>query len=89
MKRNILLISFLAIFITTACKGELQTKEPIFCTEDLKTCPDGTSVGRNPGNNCEFDPCPKIELKEKSADTWLEEHPYFWREEESYVPYLW
>ncbi len=28
------------------------------CTEELKTCPDGTSVGRNPANNCEFYPCP-------------------------------
>jgi putative hemolysin len=28
------------------------------CTEEAKICPDGTAVGRNSENNCEFDPCP-------------------------------
>ncbi|MGV8171127.1 MAG: hypothetical protein ACP5OA_00365 [Candidatus Woesearchaeota archaeon] len=28
------------------------------CTMDAKICPDGTGVGRNSSNNCEFDPCP-------------------------------
>ncbi len=28
------------------------------CTEEAKLCPDGTAVGRNSENNCEFDPCP-------------------------------
>jgi hypothetical protein len=36
-----------------------------FCTKDAKACPDGTSVGRNPKNNCEFDPCPTKAVKEK------------------------
>lgn len=30
------------------------------CTLDAKLCPDGTSVGRNPNNNCEFYNCPVI-----------------------------
>jgi eight-cysteine-cluster-containing protein len=30
----------------------------VACTADAKICPDGTSVGRNPTRNCEFDPCP-------------------------------
>jgi putative hemolysin len=30
------------------------------CTEEAKLCPDGTAVGRNGSNNCEFDPCPSI-----------------------------
>ncbi|MDD9966114.1 MAG: BPTI/Kunitz domain-containing protein [Myxococcales bacterium] len=30
----------------------------IFCTQDAKVCPDGTAVGRDPQNNCEFFPCP-------------------------------
>ena len=30
----------------------------IGCTEDAKTCPDGTIVVRDPNNNCEFHPCP-------------------------------
>ncbi|MBI2628741.1 hypothetical protein HYW74_01510 [Candidatus Pacearchaeota archaeon] len=28
------------------------------CTKEAKICPDGSSVGRNPALNCEFDPCP-------------------------------
>jgi len=27
------------------------------CTEDAKVCPDGTAVGRDPSNNCEFFKC--------------------------------
>ena len=30
------------------------------CTEEAKLCPDGTAVGRNGSNNCEFDPCPSV-----------------------------
>jgi hypothetical protein len=30
------------------------------CTEEAKICPDGSAVGRNGENNCEFDPCPGI-----------------------------
>jgi putative hemolysin len=33
-------------------------REQIFCTEDAKMCPDGSSVGRDPENGCEFFPCP-------------------------------
>ncbi len=33
-------------------------KEPIACTMDAKLCPDGSYVGRDPQNNCEFKPCP-------------------------------
>jgi hypothetical protein len=28
-----------------------------FCTQDVKQCPDGSYVSRNPNNNCEFFPC--------------------------------
>src|SRR3989344_2199365 len=28
------------------------------CTADAKVCPDGSYVGRDPYNNCEFRPCP-------------------------------
>lgn len=31
-----------------------------YCTKDLKICPDGKSVARNPKNNCEFDACAKV-----------------------------
>lgn len=35
---------------------------PTVCTEDVRQCPDGSYVGRNPFNNCHFYPC-----SEKSA----------------------
>ncbi len=36
--------------------GELSA----LCTADAKICPDGSYVGRNPGNNCEFYECPSV-----------------------------
>lgn len=30
----------------------------VFCTMDAKMCPDGSFVGRDGNNNCEFFPCP-------------------------------
>jgi putative hemolysin len=38
------------------CRG--PPKCLVACTEEAKICPDGTAVGRNPANNCEFVPCP-------------------------------
>lgn len=35
------------------------------CTLEAKICPDGSSVGRNPDNNCEFDPCPAVDIMEE------------------------
>jgi hypothetical protein len=32
---------------------------PKVCAADAKVCPDGTSVGRNPDLDCEFNPCPE------------------------------
>ncbi|MBS3110540.1 hypothetical protein J4435_00420 [Candidatus Woesearchaeota archaeon] len=32
--------------------------EGISCPADTYQCPDGTSMRRNPANNCNFDPCP-------------------------------
>ncbi len=37
------------------CDGD---EPPVACTMEAKLCPDGSAVGRNAGNNCEFDPCP-------------------------------
>jgi hypothetical protein len=31
---------------------------PRVCTQDARMCADGSSVGRDPNNNCEFRPCP-------------------------------
>lgn len=30
----------------------------VFCTSDVKACPDGSFVGRDRGKNCEFKACP-------------------------------
>jgi hypothetical protein len=35
-----------------------MSDEGIFCTADVKQCPDGSFVSRNPANGCAFDPCP-------------------------------
>jgi hypothetical protein len=40
------------------CKSDLKFPEPQkFCTQDAMQCPDGSFVGRDPNNNCEFYPC--------------------------------
>jgi len=31
---------------------------PLVCPTDVRLCPDGRSVIRNPANECEFDTCP-------------------------------
>jgi len=36
------------------------------CTKDARSCPDGSTVGRNSKNNCEFDSCPKKATKPTS-----------------------
>lgn len=28
------------------------------CTQEVKACPDGSYVGRNPAEECRFKPCP-------------------------------
>jgi hypothetical protein len=33
---------------------------PQACTEEAFICPDGSAVGRDPNNNCEFPPCPDV-----------------------------
>lgn len=33
---------------------------PGSCTQERITCPDGSTVGRNPNNSCQFDACPVI-----------------------------
>ena len=35
-----------------------MTDTPIVCPVDVKRCPDGRFVSRNPANECEFDACP-------------------------------
>lgn len=32
------------------------------CTKEIKFCPDGTPIGRDSENNCEFQPCPDVDI---------------------------
>ncbi len=54
MKPFYLLIVLELTFVLFGCLGS----EPKACTMEAKLCPDGSAVGRNSSNNCEFDPCP-------------------------------
>lgn len=62
-----------AIFLTGCASTPAPGgKNPILCTEDAKLCPDGSSVGRDADNNCEFKPCPlpgeKKQPEQKTED---------------------
>ncbi|MBD3252231.1 hypothetical protein GF386_00690 [Candidatus Pacearchaeota archaeon] len=35
----------------------MKENETIVCAQDVKECPDGTTVSRDPARNCEFPPC--------------------------------
>lgn len=38
----------------------VETEVPgLICTQELKICPGGSAVGRNPARSCKFDPCPE------------------------------
>jgi hypothetical protein len=45
------------VLIAVGCTS--QPTSQIACTMEAKACPDGSSVGRNPEKNCEFNPCPE------------------------------
>ncbi len=53
--KYIIILLMIGAVVLTACT---TTEEQVFCTEDAKLCDDGTSVGRDPNNNCEFFECP-------------------------------
>lgn len=45
--------------------------EAVACTQDAKECPDGSFVGRDPKNNCEFVACPASPTKtSQQTDTY-------------------
>ena len=51
---------FLIFALTISCSQTEFTKEEleqIVCTADVYECPDGSFVGRDPMNNCEFKEC--------------------------------
>jgi hypothetical protein len=48
----------LAVVLSGCTTNPLPGPEPLACTMDAKICPDGSAVGRDPNNNCEFFECP-------------------------------
>jgi hypothetical protein len=59
MKYLLMIFLILAVACSTGNKA---------CTEEAKLCPDGSAVGRNSANNCEFDPCPASDVTYMSKD---------------------
>ncbi len=53
-------LAIVYLFIGNNCAKEIKTADTngVACALDAKICPDGTSVGRDLYNNCEFKPCP-------------------------------
>lgn len=45
------------LWLNVAIKDEPIGNEPVYCTQEVKQCPDGSYVGRS-GPKCEFAPCP-------------------------------
>jgi hypothetical protein len=48
----------LLLLLLLGLAGCTTPENGVVCTMEAKACPDGSSVGRNPEKNCEFDPCP-------------------------------
>lgn len=46
---------------TPPSQNDPADNDPIACTMDAQECPDGSYVGRDPENNCEFFACPAAE----------------------------
>ncbi len=44
-----------------------ENNSKVVCTQDVKECPDGSFVSRDPNNNCQFEPC-----NDKYQDCWEE-----------------
>jgi putative hemolysin len=59
------------------------------CTEEAKICPDGTAVGRNGENNCEFDPCPGIVGNDSDEHGCKASAGYSWCESKQKCLRLW
>jgi len=49
------------------CPAGLSIKHTEVCTEDSRTCDDGSVVRRDPSNNCEFKLCPRTSVTTRSG----------------------
>jgi len=55
----IIILIVLAIVGFLLVRNNYQTPEAVYCTQEVKLCPDGTYVGRS-GPKCEFAACPPL-----------------------------
>ena len=49
-------------------RKDVKYVDDVYCTEDVKICPDGSYVSRNPFNGCEFDECEGEEIVENTIE---------------------
>ncbi len=49
--------------------GLCRVHPPVVCTQDVRSCPDGSTVSRNPDYDCQFDPCPVPAPQEGGGET--------------------
>jgi hypothetical protein len=65
MKLDTAVNVFIAVIVVAAVIGivltNLVNQHPNDCTADAMVCADGTAVGRDGNNNCEFHPCPELQ----------------------------
>ena len=53
-------IGLIFLMFAVACTNVNNVEEA--CVKDAKICPDGSTVGRDQKNNCEFSACPEVEF---------------------------
>lgn len=63
-----IIFAFLFLFLISSqiyaeedLNSNVNIENPVVCTMDVKECPDGSFVSRDPTNNCEFFPCLVLE----------------------------
>ncbi len=52
----------------TATTRPPESKKQVFCPQDVRQCPDGSWVGRDPENNCRFRSCPDGSVPGETPD---------------------
>ena len=61
--RFVLIIVAVIILVGVLAMVLINKPNQMVCTQEAKLCADGTSVGRNASNNCQFDTCPGIPVE--------------------------
>ncbi|MCX6745335.1 MAG: hypothetical protein NTX82_07500 [Candidatus Parcubacteria bacterium] len=67
MKKFLFILLPLLILIISGCNLPWQAPKQVSCTMEAKLCPDGSAVGRS-GPNCEFAPCPQVNIDTSITD---------------------